>query len=92
MLGDVWLIEDDLSGSFKTAEIRYRLIPAQYRIEVNQVIAPWGTIDIEAPDCRISIAQGHESLYYWDKRPVDELVLRIGQNSGAIKTKFSLSS
>ena len=85
---NIWLIEDHLSGPFKNAEIRYRLTPAQYRLEGNRLIAPWGAIEVEAPECCISMARGHESLYYWEKKPVDELVFRVGQNSRTIKTKF----
>jgi len=86
---DCWIIKDCLSGPFERAEILYRLIPATYKIEGNRVIAPWGTIEIIAYDCGISMSSGFESLYYWDKQPVDTLILNVGKNIREIKTIFT---
>ena len=88
---DIWLITDQLSGPFKSAQIRYHLIPSTYRIEGNRVIAPWGTIEVETSACIIRLDQEYESLYYWEKRPLETLVVRVGSNCGTVKTKFSLS-
>jgi hypothetical protein len=88
---DTWTIEDHLSGPFKTARINYRLIAAAYRIAGHEVIAPWGRIEIEAADCRISMSKGQESLYYWHKDPVDVLTLDPARSSTKITVRFVLA-
>ena len=87
---DNWIIEDSLSGSFEKAEIVYRLSPDSYRIEGNSVAASWGKIDVSGSDCEITMSTGFESLYYWQKQPVDTLVLRAGKNCEKITTRFVL--
>jgi hypothetical protein len=85
---DTWVVEDDLAGPFETAEIRYRLIPAEYRVEGSRVIAPWGSIEVVASDCQIRMEEGLESLFYWEKKAVDILVLSVGRSSGKITSRF----
>ena len=85
---DVWRIEDRLSGPFQEAQIRYRLLPGQYKVEGNRVIAPWGVIEIEACDCTVSMTKGYESLYYWEKKPVDVLTMAVGRNNCSVVTRF----
>lgn len=85
---DHWTIEDRLSGPFERAQIVYRLIPLEYKIEGSTVIAPWGYIEIVATGCRILIGEGAESLYYWEKQPVTNLVLTIGKSTKKIVTRF----
>ncbi len=85
---DTWIIEDRFSGAFKKAEMIYRLIPDSYRLEGNRVTASWGIIEISGTACDIEMSKGLESLYYWQKQPVDTLVLRNGKNCEKISTRF----
>ncbi len=68
----------------------YRLVPDAYRIEGNSVAASWGRIEVSGSDCEITMSKGLESLYYWQKQPVDTLVLRAGKNCEKITTRFAL--
>ena len=87
---DSWIIEDSFSGGFNKAEVLYRLIPADYRIEGNSVTAPWGRIDVVGSDFEMSLSEGFESLYYWQKQFIPVLVVRAGKNCGKISTRFIL--
>jgi hypothetical protein len=87
---NTWIIQDLLSKPFKNAEIRFHLMPGPYRIETHRAIAPWGTVEIEPFDCQISMTSEFESLYYWEKQPVNLLVVRVEKNCGTITTRFTL--
>lgn len=87
---DEWIIEDRVSGDFDKVAIVYRLVPDVYRIEGKGVIASWGKIDVSGSDCEITMSEGLESLYYWQKQPVDTLVLRAGKSCEKITTRFVL--
>jgi hypothetical protein len=87
---DEWVIEDTVSGDFDKVEIVYRLVPDVYRIEGNGVAASWGKIDVSGSDCEVAMSEGLESLYYWQKQPVDTLVLRAGKSCEKITTRFVL--
>jgi len=87
---DSWIIEDSFSGGFNKAEVLYRLIPADYRIEGNSVTAPWGRIDFVRSDFELSMSEGFESLYYWQKQSIPVLVVHAGKNCEKITTRFIL--
>ena len=87
---DEWAIEDSISGDFEKVEIVYLLVPDVYRIEGNSVVAKWGKIEVSGSACEISMSEGFESLYYWQKQPVDTLVLRAGKTCDKITTRFLL--
>ena len=87
---DEWTIEDSFSGAFDKAEIMYRLVPDAYRVEGNNIAASWGKIDVSGSACEITMSTGFESLYYWQKQPVDTLILRAGKNCDKITTRFVL--
>lgn len=87
---NTWIVEDDLSGPFETAETLYRLIPGEYRIDGNTVIAPWGFMTITATDCDIRLGGGLESLYYWEKQPVRAVVVHVGRGAGRVAVRFDL--
>ncbi len=87
---DSWIIEDSFSGGFNKAEVLYRLIPADYRIEGNSVIAPWGRIDVVGSDFDLSMSEGFESLYYWQKQSIPVLIVQAGKNCEKITTRFAL--
>jgi hypothetical protein len=85
---NTWTIKDLLSGPFKNAEIRFHLMSGPYRIEAYRAIAPWGTVEVEPFDCQISMTSEFESLYYWEKQPVNLLVVRVEKDCGTITTRF----
>jgi len=87
---DSWVVEDSFSGGFNKAEVLYRLIPAEYRIEGHIVIAPWGRIDVLGSDFTMNLSEGLESLYYWQKQSIPVLVVHAGENCRKITTRFIL--
>ena len=87
---DEWLIEDSFSGAFAKADSMYRLVPGSYRREGNTVSASWGKIKVSGSDFEIKMSGGLESLYYWQKQPVDTLIVHAGKNCGKITTRFVL--
>ena len=87
---DEWVIEDSVSGGFDKVEIVYRLVPDVYRIEGNSVVGSWGKIYVSGSVCEVTMTEGLESLYYWQKQPIDTLVLRAGKTGEKITTRFIL--
>lgn len=87
---DEWVVEDTLAGAFHRAEIRFRLIAGEYRLEGSRVISSWGRLEVSPPDCTMYMEKGMESVYYQEKSPVDVLVLRVGSGRQHIKTRFLL--
>ena len=87
---NTWVVEDVFAGSFKKAEIIFRLIPDDYRLVGNRIAASWGTIEISGSGCEILMSKGLESLYYWQKQTIDTLVLHTAKHSEKIITRFIL--
>ena len=86
---DEWVVEDELAGPFHSAEIRFRFIPQKYRLEGKKMMAPWGIVEVSGADCRVFMEEGMESLYYWEKNPVQVLVIRVCDSQQKITTRFS---
>jgi len=67
------------------------LVPCDYRISGNTVRASWGRIDITGIDFEISIAEGQESLYYWQKQPINVLIIRAGKGTKKMTARFQFN-
>jgi hypothetical protein len=76
-----WIIEDRFSGDFKKAEIVYRLVKNGDVIDDSRIESSWGIMSTGESDCKIKINKGWESLYYWQKQEVDELVFTPGKSN-----------
>ncbi|SHH77143.1 alginate lyase family protein [Desulfofustis glycolicus] len=87
---DEWVVEDELAGSFQSVEIRFRFAPQEFRLEGGKLMAPWGVVEVSGADCRVDLEEGMESLYYWEKNPVQVLVIRVGGSQQRITTRISL--
>ena len=88
--GDEWVVADELAGPFHNAEVRFRLAAGEYRLEGNKLMAPWGIVEVSGADCHMYFEEGVESLYYWEKSPVEVLVVSVGGGPRKIETRFSL--
>jgi hypothetical protein len=75
---DQWIIEDNLSGDFKTAEIGFNLVPDDYKIVKNSINATWGQIEM-MPGINFQIVNSIESSYYREKHEVSRLIIHFEQ-------------
>lgn len=89
---NIWIIEDDVFGDFKKAEINYHLICDKYQVIGNNIVSSWGRIEVRGLDCEIALSKGVESLYYQEIRPVDILTIHVPNNKKKIVTKFILAT
>lgn len=87
-----WIVEDSISGNFDKAEMRFRLMPDQYKLGEDSVSSSWGHIEISGTDFCIDLEKGFESLYYQEKQPVEILVIRPVKGCNRITTRFILGS
>ncbi len=72
---DTWIIEDILSGDYRKANVTWRLIPGDYKIDRNRIFGSWGNIDILPDECELTLKEGFESPYYWHKRKIPVLTV-----------------
>jgi hypothetical protein len=85
-----WIVEDSITGNFEKAEIRFRLVPDQYKLGQDDVSSSWGRIVISGADFYIDLEKGFESLYYQEKQPVETLIIRPVSGCNRITTRFIL--
>jgi hypothetical protein len=71
-----WVIEDSISGNFKSATIGFNLLPEEFTIDDNVINASWGKIVIP-PLSEYSIQPGSASDYYWEKHPIKRLIIQV---------------
>jgi hypothetical protein len=83
-------VEDEISGKFTMAVLRWRLKPGNWVLEGQQVILGQESLRIEStvPIQRIGLVEGWESLYYGQKTPVPVLEVQVGE-AGSLKSIYS---
>lgn len=79
---------DTLSGSFRQAELRWRLCPGDWRLEGSILRGEGVTLTLEGEDLSPILGISSESRYYQQRSEVPLLSVRV-QNEGRIVTKIS---
>jgi hypothetical protein len=90
--GRIWQINDQISGLKDNAVLRWRLIPAEWRLEGSMLVSDKATIVIDAEDTKIEkmeVVDGWESRYYNSKSKVPVLEVLVTQ-AGRLLTTIEL--
>jgi len=84
-------VQDEISGQFKVAVLRWRLNPGPWVLDGNRVShGPWSLrIESTAPIERIGLVEGWEARHYGRKTNVPVLEVQVGQ-AGLLKSSYSL--
>ncbi|MEA1928835.1 MAG: alginate lyase family protein, partial [Candidatus Auribacterota bacterium] len=93
--GDTWTITDRVSGYMEKAVLRWRLAPElNWRLEGGCVIGDGVEIMINSDDALagISIVDGWESLYYFEKKTIPVLEVEMPPPSAEVKTVIKFIS
>ena len=86
---NIWVVEDNLQGSFSFAIIGFNISLQEYNLQSNIIRTVWGTITIPV-NTRFKIASSATSLYYQEKQDVHRLEIMV-RRSGLHKTRFELA-
>lgn len=84
-------VQDEISGRFKVAILRWRLNPGAWVLDGNRISQGQWSLRIEstAPIERIGLVEGWESRHYGRKTTIPVLEVQVGQ-AGLLKSSFSL--
>jgi hypothetical protein len=86
--GNIWLVEDNLSGKYKAATIGFNIYLNEYNIEANVIKTSWGVITM--PQNRTyRIVESYASRYYQEKAKVLRLEINVNE-TGRFTTRFDL--
>jgi len=80
-----WIIEDILSGNFKTATIGFNLRADKLSIENNIIKMTWGEINFSA-NTKFEIHQNFISDYYWETHSSNRLIIQIDKAQSFVTT------
>ena len=85
-------VKDEISGTFKTAVLRWRLKPGAWLLDGNRVSEGKTSLQIEAstPIESIALVDGWESRHYGRKTVVPVLEVQV-MKAGILKTLYSLA-
>ncbi len=91
--GTVWIIRDSISNFSGYATLRWRLIPAEWEQENNQIKSLYGSIKINTFEnkCSINLKYGYESRFYFYKKTIPVLEVRVKDSPAKIITKFEIN-
>jgi hypothetical protein len=85
-------VQDEISGKFKVAVLRWRLSPGAWVLNGNRVSDGQRSLRIEcsAPIERIALVEGWESRHYGRKTTIPVLEVQVGE-AGMLKSLYSLA-
>jgi hypothetical protein len=86
--GNNWQVEDKLSGAFSAAIIGFNFTVADYLIEENMIIMPWGKIVIPK-NTKFKIINSMASHYYQEIHTILRLEISIS-TAGLFTTRIEL--
>ena len=87
---NLWIIEDMLSGNFKTATIGFNLLSDKLSTENNVIRLDCGEIHMSA-DTKFEIMQNFISDYYWERHSSNRLIIHLSRPT-TITTTIRLNS
>jgi len=85
---DRWTIVDEVSGYQRRAVIRWRLAPADWRIENNAVSSGLAKLVVSSDVAlrRLEIVEGYESRYYMERTVLPVLEIEVGPRCARVET------
>jgi hypothetical protein len=90
--GNDWRVVDEINGFRDKAVLRWRLIPAKWKLTGNICESVFAKLSIStmAPIRKMALSVGWESLYYQQKTELPVLELEVGPGHWTIETEISL--
>ena len=89
--GDVWVIIDEIKDFSHSGILRWRCIPSSWRLENNCFENKYFTLSVNSNDSvNITITDGWESLYYYQKSKISVLEINFGTDVSEIITEIHL--
>lgn len=80
-----WIVRDELNGSFRSALLRWRLAPDEWRVNGSSVVGSRAMLEFESGrPFSLSLHETTESRFYLDEQPVPEI--RIALDGNAVVT------
>lgn len=86
----VWTVQDEFSGKFDEAVLRWRLPLDNLRLENNKIFSSWGMLEIISTGCTIEIEEEYESRYYWDMKKISVVKILSNRNTNVV-TRIQLT-
>jgi hypothetical protein len=86
------VVADSIEGNFKTARLRWRLSPGEWKLENNVVSMAGVTIEVTCEDQpgSFELVSGWDAKYYQRKDPIPVLQANYSAGSHEIKTRISI--
>ena len=89
--GDVWVIIDEIKDFSHSGILRWRCIPSSWRLENNCFENKYFTLSVNSNDSvNITITDGWESLYYYQKSIIPVIEISFGTDVSEIITEIHL--
>ncbi|MFT8246823.1 heparinase II/III family protein [Roseomonas sp. BN140053] len=89
--GRCWIVTDTLSGPFRSAALRWRLPPAEWRSTGSGVASALGRVSVAADaPVELSLALGQEAPRYGELREVPVLCARVARPATRLVTTIEL--
>lgn len=92
--GDRWLIVDDIAGIARHAVLRWRLIPADWRLDGHRCASAFGSIHVDGdvPIQRIELRRAWESQLYQQRTELPVLEVEVGSSRCRLTSVIDLNS
>jgi hypothetical protein len=88
---DRWLVADDIREFGEQATLRWRLIPADWRVQGNRVSSEVAEITISANvKIEVALEEGWESRYYFEKARIPVIRILIPPDQARVITEIKL--
>ena len=86
--GTVWIITDIISNFKEYAVLRWRLLPVEWELKDNKIKSLFGSIIINTFEnkCSINLKSGYESKFYFNKKPIPVLEVKVEESPAKIIT------
>lgn len=83
-----FICRDTVSGTFRSAVLRWRLMPGNYSLHSNHLAAEHLQLRIECddPNANLYLTSGEESLYYMHKSQIPVLELAVSRPCSIVTT------
>ncbi|WP_136799812.1 heparinase II/III family protein [Desulfosediminicola ganghwensis] len=90
--GTSWHVVDEISGSYSTAILRWRLAPGEWKLAGNLCVGEKLKLSVSVNDSpvQLSLSAGWESRYYMQKEPLPVLEIALPAGAAIIKTDLFL--
>lgn len=90
--GRKWRIIDEVADFSRSAVVRWRLAPGDWRIDGSMCVGEPAELSVSCsvPVKRFELVEGWESRYYFRKTPITVLEIEVGRGKSTLTTEVRL--